>query len=79
MLGRPAQARVQGRDPDGQPELVRHRLYAIATLVQLMGEDKAFDYLKKLHANINAYTRSGTAPVKAVARGETARRHQLRA
>lgn len=43
----------------------------IATLVQLWGEDKAFDYLKKLHANINAYTRSGTAPIKAVARGET--------
>jgi len=44
---------------------------AIATLVQIMGEDKAFDYLKKLHANVNAYTRSGTAPIKAVARGET--------
>jgi len=43
----------------------------IATLVQLMGEDKAFDYMKKLHPNISAYTRSGTAPVKAVARGET--------
>lgn len=44
----------------------------IATLVQLMGEDKAFDYLKALHRNIGVYTRSGTAPVKAVARGETA-------
>jgi len=44
---------------------------ASATLVQLMGEDKAFDYLKKLHANINAYARSGTGPIKAVARGET--------
>jgi iron(III) transport system substrate-binding protein len=42
----------------------------IATLVQLMGEDKAFDYLKKLHQNIAAYTRSGTGPIKAVARGE---------
>lgn len=43
----------------------------IATLVQLMGEDQAFDYMKKLHGNISAYTRSGTAPVKAAARGET--------
>ncbi|MCW2311831.1 ABC transporter substrate-binding protein [Rhodoferax antarcticus] len=43
----------------------------IATLVQLMGEDKAFDYLKKLHKNISQYTRSGTAPIKAAARGET--------
>jgi iron(III) transport system substrate-binding protein len=43
----------------------------VATLVQLMGEDKAFDYMKKLHKNISQYTRSGTAPIKAVARGET--------
>jgi iron(III) transport system substrate-binding protein len=43
----------------------------VATLVQLMGEDKAFDYMKALHANVNAYTRSGAAPVKAAARGET--------
>jgi iron(III) transport system substrate-binding protein len=43
----------------------------IATLVQLMGEDKAFDYMRALHKNISTYTRSGTAPVKAVARGET--------
>ena len=44
----------------------------IATLVQLMGEDKAFVYLKALHKNVSQYTRSGTAPIKAVARGETA-------
>lgn len=44
----------------------------IATLVQLMGEEKAFDYLKGLHRNVGAYPRSGTAPIKAVARGETA-------
>ena len=44
----------------------------IATLVQMMGEDKAFDYLKALHRNVGQYTRSGTGPIKAVARGETA-------
>ena len=43
----------------------------IATLVQMMGEDKAFDYLKALHKNVSTYTRSGTAPIKAAARGET--------
>ncbi|RWX81384.1 ABC transporter substrate-binding protein [Neorhizobium lilium] len=45
---------------------------ALATLVQIMGEDKAFDYLKSLNANISQYTKSGSAPVKAAARGETA-------
>jgi iron(III) transport system substrate-binding protein len=44
---------------------------AVATIVQLMGEAKGFEYLRKLHANINQYTKSGVAPVKAVARGET--------
>ena len=43
----------------------------IATLVQLMGEDKAFDYLRALHKNVSTYTRSGVAPAKAAARGET--------
>ena len=44
----------------------------LATLVQLMGEDKAFDYLKKLHQNINQYTKSGAAPAKAASLGEIA-------
>jgi len=43
----------------------------IASLVQIMGEDKAFAYMKALHASINTYTKSGTGPIKAVARGET--------
>ena len=45
---------------------------ALASLVQIMGEDKAYDYLKKLNVNISQYTKSGSAPVKAAARGETA-------
>jgi iron(III) transport system substrate-binding protein len=44
---------------------------ALATLVQVMGEDKAFEYLKALHKNISNYPKSGTGPVKAAARGET--------
>ncbi len=44
---------------------------AVATLVQVMGEAKAFEYLARLHANINQYTKSGVGPVKAAARGET--------
>jgi iron(III) transport system substrate-binding protein len=43
----------------------------LATLVQLMGEQKAFDYLKALHKNINQYTKSGAAPARAAATGES--------
>ena len=42
----------------------------VATLVQLMGEEPAFEYMKALHKNISQYPRSGTGPIKAVARGE---------
>ncbi|MEI8324599.1 MAG: ABC transporter substrate-binding protein [Betaproteobacteria bacterium] len=44
----------------------------LAGLVQLMGEEPAFDYLKKLHKNISNYTRSGTAQAPNVAKGEVA-------
>jgi iron(III) transport system substrate-binding protein len=44
---------------------------ALATLVQLMGEEPAFVYLKKLHANINEYTKAGAAPAQAAGLGET--------
>ncbi len=43
----------------------------LATVVQLMGEDKGFAYMKALHKNINQYTKSGAAPAKAVSLGET--------
>jgi iron(III) transport system substrate-binding protein len=43
----------------------------VATLVQIMGEDKAFEYLAALDKNVNQYTKSGAAPSQAAARGET--------
>ena len=42
----------------------------LATILQIFGEDKGWDYMKKLHANINTYTKSGSAPIKATGRGE---------
>jgi iron(III) transport system substrate-binding protein len=42
----------------------------LAGLVQMMGEEQAFDYLKKLHRNVTQYTRSGTAQARSVAKGE---------
>ncbi len=44
----------------------------LATTVQRLGEEKGFDFLKTLHKNISQYTKSGIAPVKATALGETA-------
>jgi len=43
----------------------------LATMMQLFGEDEGFEFMKGLHANINQYTKSGSAPIKAAARGET--------
>lgn len=43
----------------------------LATMVQIMGEDKAFDFLKAMHKNVNQYTKSGAAPARAAATGET--------
>ena len=43
----------------------------LATLVQLMGEEPAFTFLRALHRNVNQYTRSGAAPARAAATGET--------
>lgn len=42
----------------------------LATIVQILGEDKGFEFMKGLHKNINNYTKSGSAPIKAAARGE---------
>jgi len=43
----------------------------LATIVQIFGEDDAFRLLKEIGENVNSYTKSGSAPSKAAARGET--------
>lgn len=43
----------------------------LATLVQLMGEDEAFEYLIALDDNISQYTSSGSAPIRAAGTGES--------
>ena len=43
----------------------------LATMMQLFNEGGGFDYMKGLHKNVNQYTKSGSAPIKASARGET--------
>ena len=42
----------------------------LATMVQLFGEEGGFNYMKALHRNISQYTKSGSAGIKASARGE---------
>lgn len=43
----------------------------LATLVQLFGEDEGMALLAEIGANVNQYTRSGSAPGRAVARSES--------
>ena len=44
---------------------------AMATFVQLFGENEAFAFMKALGKNVSQYTKSGSAPAKALGRGET--------
>ncbi len=43
----------------------------ITTLIARGGEEKAFEYLRALHKNVSQYTKSGAAPTKNVALGES--------
>jgi len=44
----------------------------VSAWLQLMGEDKGWEYMDGLHQNISRYTHSGSAPCKMAASGETA-------
>ncbi|WP_163468198.1 putative 2-aminoethylphosphonate ABC transporter substrate-binding protein [Fusobacterium sp. IOR10] len=43
----------------------------VSALIQLMGENKAWEYMKDLHKNIGVYTHSGSKPSKMAAKGES--------
>lgn len=45
---------------------------AIATFVQIMGEEAAFKFMQAMNSNVSAYSRQGLGPIKAVAKGESA-------
>lgn len=42
----------------------------VSAILQLMGEEKGWDYLDKLHGNMLRYTHSGSKPAKLAGKGE---------
>ncbi|MDD0824186.1 ABC transporter substrate-binding protein [Mannheimia sp. AT1] len=63
--------RLAGEIQIADPQSSGTAYTAIATFVQLWGEEKAFEYFRKLHKNISQYTKSGITPARNTARGET--------
>ncbi|WP_315078412.1 ABC transporter substrate-binding protein [uncultured Clostridium sp.] len=43
---------------------------ALATIIQLKGEEEGLNYMKKLNDNIKSYEKSGTAPARLAGQGE---------
>jgi len=44
----------------------------VSAILQMMGEEKGWEYLDKLHENMSSYTHSGSKPCKLAGAGETA-------
>ena len=66
-------ARAEYRDEVEVPNPISSRTAytALATLVQLFGEERAFELLRGIHRNVKTYQRTGAGPIRAAARGET--------
>jgi len=62
--------KLKGEVMLGNPGTSGTAYLMLATLVQVMGEDEAFAYMKALNANVASYARSGIGPMTAVKRGE---------
>lgn len=59
----------RGHIQTGNPNYSGTAFTMLATLVQLFGEEEAFSFMGKLNQNVVSYTKVGSAPVKAAARG----------
>jgi iron(III) transport system substrate-binding protein len=66
-----AKPEYQGEVTVSNPQSSGTAYTQLATLVQLFGEDEAFKLLADIGANVNQHTKSGSAPGKMAARGET--------
>lgn len=66
-----ADPRFEGEIQVANPNSSGTAYTELATFVQLFGEDEAMERLAAIGANVNSYTKSGSAPTKAAARGET--------
>ena len=42
----------------------------VSAILQIMGQEKGWDYLDQLHENIAMYTHSGSKPAKMAGKGE---------
>lgn len=63
--------RLKGYVQMPDPQISGTTYTAIATLIQLWGEEKAFDYLKKVNANVSEYVKSALVTTN-LSRGESA-------
>lgn len=66
-----AQPEYKGEVQMANPASSGTSYVAIATFVQVMGEDAAFKFMEAMHQNVNSYARQGLGPIKAVAKGES--------
>jgi iron(III) transport system substrate-binding protein len=67
-----ADARLRGLVAYPNPNTSGTGYTMVATIVQIYGEARAFDLLKRIHRNVAEYTRAGAAPGVLAGRGEVA-------
>jgi iron(III) transport system substrate-binding protein len=78
-VGRPHQAAVRRADLRRQSRTSGTGYTFLTTILQLMGEQKGWDYLKRFNTNVSQYTRSGIGPTQLVGPRRSRRRHPVRA